>query len=233
MTSQGAISQLPHPAASTASVWEDTRTFFPLFVHQLERAAATTVYVVGASDGKFVLPLARRGLHVYAIERDQLALDGGPVTLPGPRHGVMDGLRRRLHTTDLNRHVEIIEADLLDLPTGLPPADAVWTSCSWHYSANHRRPLGNFLDSMKSLCRPGGLLGAEYMMPVEPRHIGIEHYPDLGELRHHFVGWNVIWETHTPPFVEAPHVEHLDDHIHRMGLLIAARTDTTTGTTCP
>jgi SAM-dependent methyltransferase len=197
----------PYPSASTVSqsVWENTRTFFPLFVEQLDRAAATTAYVVGASDGKFVLPLARRGLHVHAIEHDRLALDGGPVTLLGPRPGVMDGLRRRVHAADLDQHVEIIEADLLDLPTGLPTADAVWTSCSWHYGANHRRPLANFLDAMKGLCRPGGLVGAEYMMPVDPRHVGSEHYPDLGELRHHFTGWKIIWETHTPPFVEAPH----------------------------
>ena len=54
----------------TESVWEDTRTFFPLFLAQIEQRGARSVCVVGASDGKFVLPLARRGIQVLAIERD-------------------------------------------------------------------------------------------------------------------------------------------------------------------
>jgi hypothetical protein len=104
----------------------------------------------------------------------------------------------------------------------LDPADAVWTSCSWHYSINHRRPLGDFLTMMQTLCRPdGGVLGAEYMMPVHPRHLASEHYPEAGELRRYFAGWDIIWETYTPPFLEDPHVEQLHQHIHRMGLLIA------------
>lgn len=215
----------------TTSLWQDTRTFFPLFLDELLRSAAKTVAVVGASDGKFVLPVARRGLHVYAIERDRLALDGGPVILPGNVPGTMAGLRHRLEAENLADRVEIIEADLLDLPSTVEPADAVWTSCSWHYSVNHRRPLDDFLSAMKNLCRPdAGLFGAEYMMPVEPRHLAVRHYPEEGELRRYFTGWAILWEAYTPPFAEVPHVEQLHEHIHRMGLLIARPRQTTTGT---
>jgi hypothetical protein len=66
-------------------------------------------------------------------------------------------------------------------------------------------------------------LGAEYMMPVEPRHFTIEHYPGEGHLRSHLPGWSIDWETYTPTFVEAPHVEQLTEHVHRMGLIIATR----------
>jgi SAM-dependent methyltransferase len=215
----------PYCAPPTASVWQTTRTFFPLFVEHLQQTRARSVCVVGASDGKFVLPLARRGLTVRAIECDALALNGGSVTLPGPIVGTMAGLRQRLAVEGLSDRVEIIQADLLDLGgIDLNPLDAAWTSCSWHYSANHRRPLADFLAAMQALCRPdGGLFGAEYMQPVHPRHLGSEHYPEAGELRRYFADWNILWETYTPAFVEEPHVEQLESHVHRMGLFIADR----------
>ena len=222
----------PSRTEPTTSVWQDTRTFFPLFLDALQRRTATTVAVVGASDGKFVLPLARRGYRVLAIEREPLALDGGPVTLPGPIPGTIAGLRRRVAADPSADHVEIIQADLFDLPQGIGPADAVWTSCSWHYSVNHHRPLSEFLAAMISLCRPdGGVLGAEYMMPVHPAHLAVQHYPEAGELRRHFSGWDILWEAYTPPFVEAPHIKQLTEHIHRMGLFIAQRPPTRKGRT--
>lgn len=219
------------PPAPTVSVWQATRTFFPLFVEHLLQAGARSVCVVGASDGKFVLPLARHGLTVRAIERDPLALNGGPITLPGPVAGSMNGLRQRLILEGLSERVEVIQADLLDLgDLDLSPVDAVWTSCSWHYSVNHRRPLADFVAAMQALCRTDrGLFGAEYMQPVHPRHLTIEHYPETGELRRYFAGWDVVWETYTPPFVEEPHVEQLEPHVHRMGLLIADRQSTQKG----
>jgi SAM-dependent methyltransferase len=210
--------------APTQSVWEDTKTFFPIFLSVLGRRSVRTAYVVGASDGKFVLPLARQGIRVIAIERDQTALDGGPATLPGPVEGTTPGLRKRLAEEGLSGLVEIVRADLLDVADEMSPADAVWTSCSWHYSINHRRSVADFIHAMAGLCRPrGGVLGAEYMMPVEPRHFAVEHYLTEGRAPWYFPGWQVDWETYTPPFVEAPHVEQLAEHIHRMGLIIATR----------
>lgn len=207
----------------TASAWEDTRTFFPLFLNQIERRGARSVGVVGASDGKFVLPLARRGIQVIAIECNQTAVDGGPVTVPGPVETVMPGLRERLAEEGLTDRVTIVRVNVMDIAEELT-ADAVWTSCSWHYSINHGRPLAEFINAMSQLCRPnGGILGAEYMMPVEPRHFAIEHYPGEGQVRGYLSGWQVDWETYTPAFVEAPHVEQLTEHVHRMGLIIATR----------
>lgn len=208
----------------TPSVWEDTRTFFPIFLAQIEQRGVRSVCVVGASDGKFVLPLARRGLHVLAIERDPRSVDGGPVTLPGPIDTVMPGLRKRLAEEGLTDHVTVVRTDLFEVAGTEPPADAVWTSCSWHYSVNHGRPLADFIAAMSRLCRPrGGVLGAEYMMPIGPQHFAIEHYPGEGQVRGNLPGWRIDWETYTPTFVEAPHVEQLTEHVHRMGLIIATR----------
>jgi hypothetical protein len=209
---------------STRSVWEDTRTFFPLFQAIVEARQLESVCVIGAADGKFVLPLARRGIRVTAIERDSIALDGGAVTLPGPTQGTMPGLRKRLADEGLSDLVSIVDSDLLTITDQTEPADAVWTSCSWHYSLNQRAPLCDFIAAMVRLCRPiGGTFGAEYMMPVEPRHFAIEHYLPEGTVRGFLPGWSIDWEAYTPPFVEAPHIEQPAEHVHRMGLIIATR----------
>lgn len=211
----------------TQSLWEHTLTFFPQFLAALSEHTSTdaTVTVVGASDGKFVLPLAAAGYHVLAVERDPVALYGGEVDLPGGTKAWAPGLVDRLQKEDLQDRVQIIEADFLE--AGLPDAscDAVWTSCSWHYSANHHRPLAEFVGRMQSVVRVGGLFGAEFMMPSEQRHHLVEHYSSPEKLSRHFASdWSVLLTLRTNEFTERPHVGRLEDHTHRMGLLLAART---------
>ncbi|MCX4975012.1 phage minor capsid protein [Streptomyces sp. NBC_00620] len=60
------------------------------------------------------------------------------------------------------------------------------TKLSWHCSANHHRPLADFVTRMQSFVRPGSLFGAESMMPTEPRHAGTEHYTSPEKLSRHF-----------------------------------------------
>ncbi|MFF8604416.1 class I SAM-dependent methyltransferase [Streptomyces sp. NPDC015346] len=213
----------------TQSLWEHTLTFFPQFLATLRERVApdATVAVVGASDGKFVLPLAASGYRVVAIERDALALHGGEVRLPGDNHARVRGLLDRLKLEELHDRVRVVEEDFLQGEPLSIPCHAVWTSCSWHYSANHHRPLAEFVDRMQRLVRPGGLFGAEFMMPVEKRHHLVEHYTSPERLRQHFFGdWDVLLTLRTNEFTERAHIGQLQDHTHRMGLFLAARTST-------
>ncbi|NDZ58241.1 class I SAM-dependent methyltransferase [Streptomyces anulatus] len=215
----------------TQSLWEHTLTFFPQFLATLRERVTpdATVAVVGASDGKFVLPLAAAGYRVVAIERDAVALHGGAVHLPGDSQAHALGLIDRLKLEELHERVEVVEDDFLDGEPLGRQCDAVWTSCSWHYSANHHRPLGEFVDRMQRLVRPGGVFGAEFMMPVERRHHMIEHYTFPERLHPHFTGdWEVLLTLRTTEFTERAHVGQLHDHTHRMGLLLAAQTSTLT-----
>lgn len=132
----------------------------------------------------------------------------------------MPGLRQRIETEQVAGQVKIIPQDLFET-ADLGPCDAVWTSCSWHYSVNHSRPLRDFTARMLALCDLGGLLGAEYMMPVESRHEIIEHYLEQGAARYYFDGCEPLWEAYTPPFTEAPHIGQPEPHTHRMGFIIA------------
>ncbi|MFD5385275.1 class I SAM-dependent methyltransferase [Streptomyces sp. NPDC127074] len=215
----------------TQSLWENTLTFFPQFLATLRERVApdATVAVIGASDGKFVLPLAAAGYDVVAIERDAVALHGGDVHLPGDSQAHALGLIDRLKLEELQDRVQVVEDDFLDGEPLSLHCEAVWTSCSWHYSANHHRPLAEFVDRMQRLVRPGGVFGAEFMMPVERRHHMIEHYTSPERLRHQFIGdWEVLLTLRTSEFTERPHVGQLRDHTHRMGLLMAARKSTLT-----
>lgn len=173
---------------STTSLWEHTLTFFPQFRRALveECLPGATVTVIGASDGKFVLPLAEAGYSVTAIENDPLALYGGEVLLPGSGLGYAPGLVERLKDADLQHCVRVVAGDFLDTDPADIAADAAWTSCSWHYSANHRRPLVEFIAHMQRLVHPGGMFGAEFMMPVDERHHQIEHYTTPAALASYF-----------------------------------------------
>jgi SAM-dependent methyltransferase len=213
----------------TQSLWEHTLTFFPQFLATLRERVApdATIAVVGASDGKFVVPLAAAGYRVIAIERDALALHGGEVHLPGDNHAHAMGLIDRLKLEELHDRVRVVEEDFLQGEPLNIPCDAIWTSCSWHYSANHHRPLAEFVDRMQRLVRPGGLFGAEFMMPVEKRHHLVEHYTSPERLRQQFIGdWDVLLTLRTNEFTERAHIGQLQDHTHRMGLFLAARTST-------
>ncbi|WP_274031861.1 SAM-dependent methyltransferase [Streptomyces sp. MMBL 11-1] len=166
---------------------------------------------------------------LLVTSRDAVALHRGDVHLPGDSQAHALGLIDRLKLEELHEYVEVAEDDFLDgKPLGLQ-CDAVWTSCSWHYSANHHRPLGEFVDRMQRLVRPGGVFGAEFMMPVERRHHMIEHYTSPERLHPHFIGdWEVLLTLRTTEFTERAHVGQPHGHTHRMGLLLAARTSTLT-----
>lgn len=136
------------------------------------------------------------------------------------------GLIERPKREELRYRVRVIERDLLAGEPLDTACDAAWTSCSWHYSADHHRPLPDFIDRMQRLVRPGGLFGAEFLMPLEQRHHETEHYTTPEDLSHHFpTGWRRLVALRTDPFTERAHVGNLRDHSHRMGLLLAARTE--------
>ncbi len=183
--------------------------------------------VIGASDGKFVLPLAAAGHHVIAVEKDPFALHGGEVSLPGDTTAHALGLTDRLKRESLDDQVQVIEQDFLQADLPEARCDAVWTSCSWHYSANHHTPLADFVTRMQALVRVGGLFGAEFMMPVERRHHLIEHYtsPRNSAATSPPTGTSCS-RCRTNQFTERPHIGRPHDHTHRMGLLLAARTGT-------
>ncbi|MGW9302276.1 hypothetical protein ACWHA3_15865 [Streptomyces cyaneofuscatus] len=64
-------------------------------------------------------------------------------------------------------------------------------------------------------------------MPLTQRHHVLEHYISTEKLRRHFIReWDVLLTLRTNEFTEQAYVGQLQDHNHRMGLLLAARAST-------
>lgn len=206
------------------SAWSETRTFFPLFLQALKQdESINTVVVVGAADGKFVIPLVEAGYNVTAVDINGSALYGsigvarGNVneTYPG------DGLIGSIRQTQLESRVTVVNADIRSVD--IFRRDALWTSCSWHYSVNHDQPLRVFIDALARCVRPGGLLGAEYFMPLTLTQVRSEYFLEEGEIWRYLPDWEPAWEAYTPPFVEEPHLGQPESHVHRMGFTVARR----------
>jgi hypothetical protein len=207
------------------SLWSGTKTFFPLLRDYLldHPEIADRALVVGAADGKFVLPLCSMGKTVTAVEIDEKCVEGGAFTVDAQQTISCPGLRAKVAAHGYAGRVQIAQMDFQDFacPAGF---DIAFTSCSWHYSLNEPFGVGRFVSKIASLVRSGGVLCAEYMMPAEAQHEGLERYLREGELRALLpAGWSVFTEFYTEPFREAPHVGNPSWHVHRMGFLLARR----------
>lgn len=192
------------------SAWQPIRTFFPLFEALMAVEKPSNVLIVGASDGKFVLPLAAMGIKVTAVDVD------GEALLVGSR-----SLKTRAAERGLDSLITCRHEDIRDVYVG--EFDAIWTSCSWHYSRNFDRPLSDFVDSLKKHTKPGGVLGAEYMAPIEIKHVMVEHYLEPGEVWGFIGPWERLWDAYTTVYREEVHPGQENPHVHRMGLAIARR----------
>jgi len=208
----------------TNSIWEGTKTFFPIFLDRLNNIHTSgNACVIGAADGKFVIPLAKIGWKVTAIELDAVSLFGGKVELPNGSTYNLPGLQKRLTEENINNFVEIINENFISTNL-LKQYKAIFTSCSWHYSLNHKVPLKDYISKMQSIVARNGIFCAEYMMPCEKKHFNIEHYPKEGVIRDYFdTNWEVIEDFYTEVFVEPAHVCNLSDHKHKMGFFMALK----------
>ena len=164
------------------------------------------------------------GWNITALDIDTGALFGGQIEFPAGHFQYSPGLIGRLQEQGLSDQVEIIRGDLYDfIPRRL--YDTIFTSCSWHYSRNHDRPVKMYIAKMQACVKEGGIFCAEYMMPVEAKHLLVDHYMQEGQLRKYFPSddWTILEEFYTPPFVEKAHIGNMNDHIHRIGFLMAQR----------
>lgn len=235
----------------TFSIWGEPSQRFGDWIEQIEKSHPDgfTSCVVGCSDGKFVLPLARRGHAVVAVDIDIVALEGGLKDFPIHRPSIssveyesieqaksMDqipterrqvlGLRSRTKSEGLESLVQILTADFYRDPP-LAHFDFVFTSCSIQYKLNRCLPVVSMLQTLTNRVSDNGFLGIEYMLPLEDsHHWKSEHFFRSGQIERHFNEkvWEIIClnESSTPEF-EAAHVERPQDHYHRLGYLFAKK----------
>ncbi len=185
-----------------------------------------TLVVVGAADGKFVLPAARCGWQVVAVEIDRAMVDGCPAC---PRMGIVEavpGLRARLQTERLSAHVDIHIADYMT-DYSIPAGHALYVSGALQYSFNSHYGIQDMVRRLRSLVLKDGFALLEYMIPDTPKlqrrancpppHWWDASFPALG--------WRVLRHTTAYDVLDLPHPYVPEPHRHSWGRLLARRTD--------
>lgn len=211
----------------TRSVWGQPRTYFYRLLHRIERIGEEQgplqVAVLGCADGKYVLPAARRGHSVLAIDTEALWLFGG-VSGTGNIHKEVLGLRKRLEVENLAHLVSIQHVDFIDFQPALK-YDLVFLSGSVHYPCNTQRRRQEIFDGIKKYARLGGFVFADFMLPRSPIQESRANFPNMSDWKNTFSvhGWQVVYSRKMCPFIEEPHIDVPYPHEHQKGYILAQR----------
>lgn len=212
----------------TSSLWGKPQSRYYSYLNRIEPAEPgrpSSLAVVGCADGKYVLPAARQGFDVWAIDIDEIAINGGT------KHDdsgatPMPGLRARLEQEGLADRVDVRCGDFMtERPDRL--FDGVFTSGALQYSFNSVHRLARMVESMVSLARPGGYVYFDYMLPLEEKYKGRENCPEREWWTAHFADRPDVAVLHhrvLPPVMDKAHVEFPVDHYHQWGHLLVRRT---------
>jgi hypothetical protein len=201
----------------TSSLWGKPPTRYYNFIRMVETTFPSTalrVAILGCSDGKFVLPAARRGHSVLAMDIDETALFGG--NKRGPNGAIhMPGLRKRLRAEHLSHLVSIVNADFIEYRSRRP-FHAVFTSGAVQYSRNLKHPFETVIERLKAFVANQGYIYVDYMLPIEDQHKGRDNYPTKEAWSCFFEakGWRLIHNRVLPPLFERAHVDNPVDHYH-------------------
>ena len=202
--------------------------------------------IVGCSDGKFLLPFARKHIKVVGYDIDDVALYGGykdfPVIEQRKKYKYSKnfrseifklqnkrvlGITERLEKEKLSKFAEIEKRDFYKNTPSLK-FDMVFTSCSLHYSVNSNFTLEDKTKKLQQIVKDGGYLYIDYMMAIDEKDYDL--YPSTkfyrkGEILKYFDDdWEIISikENNSPTF-EGAHVDCVVDHFHRFGYILARK----------
>lgn len=202
--------------------------------------------IIGCSDGKFLMPFARKYYKVTGYDVDEISLYGGYEQFPIVNKKVkysydrnfisqkykletkkVLGIVERLKQEDLKKYVKVERKDFYKLDD-VEKFNIVFTSCSLHYSINKDLTLAEKVKKLQSIVDIGGYLYIDYMMAIEA--LDYKQYPAnkffrMGEMIRYFgKTWKVIHvRENLQPSFEGAHVDRVIDHFHKFGYILARR----------
>lgn len=207
----------------TRSIWGNPSRIYFRFLGRLQDSnLPKTLCILGCSDGKFVIPAAKRGFSVLAIDIDRVALFGGSVNLFG-RETAIQGLTKRLQIEDLTGMVEVVNKDFINY---IPKTtfSGVFTSGSVHYAENAIYPFTQVVESVKKYVSSPGLLLFEYIHRSDFDNDEKRHFIVSRELASLFKepDW-IVTSNKKKIYVEDPNPRVKDIHQIVWGRLYALR----------
>lgn len=233
----------------TKSVWgKPPDRIYKLTSIVNEKFKNPRVCIVGCSDGKFVLPFARKNIKVVGYDIDSIAIYGGVKRFPISREVVRKkfvsyeemmnekfvdscgkeviGLLNRLEIENVSNIVEIRNEDFYGQQKN-EEFDLVFTSCSLHYKNNLKYGIDRVVKRLKESVKLGGYIYIDYMMPLRDSYDFMsELFLRTGQMKKYFKNdeWDIIsYREQKNPVFEAAHVDCLRDHFHRFGYFFARR----------
>ena len=233
----------------TKSIWGNPPARLYRLINLVEKEKGTkfNACIVGCSDGKFLMPFARKGIMVTGYDIDDIALYGGNKEFPiVPKKIVYKykpdfksknykletkrvlGITERLEIENISKFAKIEKRDFYR-NTPRKKFDVVFTSCSLHYTANKDFSLEEKTKKLQSIVSEGGYLYMDYMMAIDEDDY--TNYPEVkfyrkGELLNYFDDnkWEIIsYRENNLPSFEGAHVDCVVDHFHRFGYLLVRR----------
>ena len=179
--------------------------------------------VVGCSDGKFLMPFARKHIDVTGYDIDSTSLFGGEKDFP-----IID--KKVSYKYDPNFKSKEYKLEKRDFYRDIPNKkfNIVFTSCSLHYDSNKDFSLEDKTNKLKSIVKKDGLLYMDYILAIDEndyKKYPKEKYFRKGEILNYFGdNWDIISirENDKPTFEEA-HVDNVKDHFVRYGYVLARR----------
>jgi hypothetical protein len=167
--------ETPRYRLQTSDMWPKAGPRYYRFLDNIAKAPLPkTLAVLGCADGTYVLPAAKRGFDVLAIDIDKVNLYGGVVSLYGNDVEVI-GLDNRAKVEDVMQRITIVCQDCFTYKH-VDTYSGVFASGLIHYQSNTRYPLCDILSSIQSYVTPGGLLLLEYIQPSDTNNDPLRHF---------------------------------------------------------
>ena len=232
----------------TKSIWGNPpkRLYKLMKIAERDFGKKYTACIVGCSDGKFLLPFARKKIRVAGYDIDDIALYGGQKLFPivneknkyqynknfkSPEYELVEkrvlGITERLEIENLSDHALIEKRDFYrNLPK--EKFNVVFTSCSLHYSANQDFTLEDKTKKLQSIVLPNGYLYIDYMMAIDENdyktYPSSKFYRKKEILNYFNEDWEILsFRENNNPSFEGAHVDCVRDHFHRFGYILARR----------
>ena len=148
----------------TKSIWTyPKKRFFTFLDNVASENFKKTLCVIGCADGTYVLPAAKRGFEVTAIDIDYNAIYGGPdIIIDGKAYKNIGLLKRLELEEDIKDKVEVFNCDFMEYDTS-KKFSAIFTSGSLHYENNCKYTIEDLIEKIFNMLEINGTLLLEYI----------------------------------------------------------------------
>lgn len=192
------------------------------FLTRVERLELPKTFaVLGCADGNYVVPAARRGFEVLAIDIDTVALYGGRANIGGKDLEII-GMKKKLERLGLEEKVNIVRQSYLDYQPETTFSGVI-VSESTHYQANSRYSLDERIAKIQSYLSIGGLFLLEYLH-LSDRNSDLERFFTSKSLKSYFKPpqWKLI-SNKIKVYLEEPNIRNNSVHEINLGRLYSQK----------